>query len=146
MAIREVGQFSMVAFRENPEATEHMQAFRVVADEPGGFEAYGGLGNIQRVRVLQDGEKLSFAFVTKLPPALLAARKAEAARQAAKPAAKPQKAKPVRQAKPEKKPRPQLSKAQAFDRALAQDRRQRVEQAKALRKSGKLFTKSERAA
>lgn len=92
MSAREVTQFSiteMKAFdaakREPANARERYMTQCVVAmasKEPAEYAKFGGLDNIQRVRVIEDGPATTrFDFVLKLPLHILEQKKREAERE-----------------------------------------------------------------
>lgn len=93
---REVTQFSMVEFNafvaaKREPTSEREKYMKLLAEclaagATPEVNAAGGIDNIQRVRVLEDGPALKgeFVFMPKLPPALVAERKRQAEREALK--------------------------------------------------------------
>lgn len=91
MAAREVTQFSMVealAFAkalQQPKSPreQHLADFAAHVAKQGdaAFAPHGGVDNIQRVRVLQDGDKVSYEYALKLPLDILERKRREAERE-----------------------------------------------------------------
>jgi hypothetical protein len=90
MAFIEKTQFSMVEynlFLKDPEGapiarTGYLELLKQdLTTNPNALAHLGGIDNIQRVRVLTDGDKVKFDFVAKLPPTILAEKKRQAERE-----------------------------------------------------------------
>ena len=91
MAAREVTQFSMFealtfAKAMQPPKTpreQHLADFAQHVANLGDalFVPHGGIDNVQRVRVMQDGDKVSYEFALKLPLAILEQKRREAERE-----------------------------------------------------------------